>query len=112
MWILLADASTDGIDIGKVWRFAQVPQFSSLAGVFSFVLPRVFILGGVIFFVMIVIAGFGVIRGAGSDDPHNQEKARNFLTYSIIGLIIMIGAYWILQIINVVTGGSLDIILK
>lgn len=113
MWELIAaKTESGGVDIGQVWRFAQVPEFKTLSGLFSFILPRVLILGGVMFFIMIIIAGLGVIMGAGSDDPASKEKAKNFLTYSIIGLIIMIGAYWILQIINVVTGGSLDRILQ
>lgn len=104
-------AATDGIDINKEWRFALIPEFNTLGGLFSFLIPRVLILGGVIFFIIIVMAGFGVITGAGNDDPHAKEQARNFLTYGVLGLIIMIGAYWIVQIINVVTGGSLDTLL-
>lgn len=101
MSVLLAD----GVDIGSAWPIAN--NFSSLSGVISFLFPRILILGGVVFFIMIVFAGFGMITGAGGDDPHSKEQAKNFLTFAVIGLLIMFGSYWILQIISKLTGGSL-----
>lgn len=107
--MLLAQTGNGGVDIGKTWSIAQ--NFPTLASLLSFLIPKVLIFGGVIFFIMIIIAGVGVITGAGSDDAQAQEKSKNFLTYAVIGLIIMIGAYWVLQIINVVTKGALKNLL-
>ncbi len=100
------------IDIGQDWQLSgKTGGFGSLAEIVSFLLPKALLLGGVIFLIMIIIAGLGTIAGAGSDDPHKKEQARNFLTFGIIGLTIMFGAYWILQIINFLTGGTLKEIL-
>lgn len=94
-----------GVDICDVWPLCA--QFTSIGEVVSWFLPKVLLLAGIIFFILIVIAGIGVITGAGSDDPHAKEQSRAFLTYAVIGLIIIFGAIWILQIISYLTGGSL-----
>lgn len=97
------------VDIGQVWQFSPAKGgFNSLADLMSFIFPRLLLLGGIIFFVLIVIAGIGVISGAGGGDPHKAEQSKMFLTYAVIGLIIMFGSFWILQIINFVTHGSLN----
>lgn len=106
--VLLAD-----VDIGEVWQLSGQNGkggFTSLSGIISFVFPKILIIGGIVFFIMIVFAGLGMISGAGGDDPHSQEQAKNFLTFSIVGLLIMFGSFWILQIISKVTGGSLGAI--
>lgn len=96
------------VNIGSTFPPAKIGSFQTLSGVVSFFLPKILILGGVIFFILIIVAGVGVLGSAGSSDAHAQEKARGFLTYSIIGLIIMFSAYWILQIINYLTQGALS----
>lgn len=101
------------VDINPTtWPLAGPPEFQTLGGMVSYLLPKALIIGGVVFFVLIVIAGVGMIAGAGSDDAQAKEKAKNFLTYAVLGLIIMFGAYWILQLINYLIGGSLNTILK
>lgn len=101
--------SPTGVDIGTAFPIAQ--NFPSLASLISSFLPKALLLGGLIFFVLTVGAGIAVIASSGSSDPHSQEQAKNFLTYSVIGLIIIFGAYWVLQIINFITKGTLSNIL-
>lgn len=96
------------VDIGAIWKFAPAvnPNFTSLGSVVSFLLPKLLLLGGVIFFVLVIVAGFSYLQNSGSEDAHALEKWRQILTYGVIGLIIIFGAYWVLQIINFVTYGS------
>lgn len=99
------------VDIGKVWQLSGASGkggFSTLGELASFLLPKALLIGGIIFFVMIVISGFNILTGAGSDDAAAKEKWHKILTYGAAGLVIMFSAYWILQIINFVTSGSLD----
>lgn len=87
--------------------YPPASTFSSFGAVISYIFPKILIIGGIIFFVLVVIAGFGVISGAGNDDPHAKDQAKNFLTYAVIGLLIMFGAYWILQILSfILTNGK------
>lgn len=98
------------VDISKEWQLSGGDGkggFTSLASLVTFLLPKVLLLGGIIFFIMVIIVGFGILKGAGSEDAQAKEKTKNYLTYGLVGLSIMFGAYWILQIINYITGGSL-----
>ena len=96
------------VDITKEWSLAAIPEFQSLGGLVGYLLPKTLIVAGVIFFILIVLAGLGMIRGASSGDPHASEQAKQYLTYAVIGLIIVFGAFWILQIINYLTNNSLS----
>lgn len=94
-----------GVDIEQAFPLAR--NFPSLASLISFLLPKFLLLGGIVFFILIIIGGIGIISGAGSDDAQAAEGRKKFLTNAVIGFIIMFGAYWILEIINYITGGAL-----
>lgn len=98
-----------GVDIGSVWKFATT--FPSLSSLVTFFLPRALLFGGIIFFGLVIFAGFQFFATSGSDDAHAKEKWREILTYGVIGLIIIFGAFWVLQIINVITNETLRGIL-
>jgi len=57
-------------------------------------------IGGIVLLILIVYAGFLVVKGGNK----GLEEAKNIVTLGIIGLIIMIAAYWIVSIISTVTG--------
>lgn len=87
--------------------FDPAKKYNSLGGLISQLLPNILIIAGVIFFILTVLAGAAVVFGAGGSDPQTQERAKSFLTYAVIGLVIIIASYWILQIISYVTFDSL-----
>ena len=99
--------AAEGVNIGdpKVWPLAT--EFKTLGDLVSRLLPIALILGGIVFFVMVIFAGFGILSGAGSEDAAAKAKWHQILTYGAVGLIIMFSAYWIVQIISYVTGNSL-----
>lgn len=98
------------IPIGSAWPLScERGGFCTLSGMVSALLPKILLIGGVIFFILVVIAGVGLIATAGSGDAQGMESRKNFLTYAIIGFIIMFGAYWLLQIINFITNGAVSI---
>ncbi|OGF99439.1 hypothetical protein A2Y99_00155 [Candidatus Gottesmanbacteria bacterium RBG_13_37_7] len=99
-----------GVDIGETWPLATI--FPDLGSLVSTLLPKALLIGAVIAFFLVIIAGLGMIAKAGSGDAQAAEGRKNILTYAILGLVIMFAAFWILQIINYVTQGSLDEILK
>ncbi len=93
-----------------VWPLAK--SFPTLGDLVSSFLPKALVIGGIIFFVMVIVAGFNVLGSAGSDDAAQKAKWHQVLTYAAVGLVIMFGAFWILQIINRLTGGALDSLLN
>lgn len=106
--MLLAQAG-QGIDIGKEWQLSGQSGhgFTSLADIVSNFLPKILLVGGIIFFVMVIMAGFSILSGAGSGDEKALVKWQQILAAGAVGLIIMIGSFWALQIINFISGGSL-----
>lgn len=88
-------------------KFAPAEKFDNLGDLVSTLSQNFVLVAGVIFLILILIAGFGVIQAAGSQDAQAMEKNKNFLTYAVIGFVIIFAAFWIVQIINAVTGGSL-----
>jgi hypothetical protein len=68
-------------------------------------LPNALVLAGIIFFFLIIGAGWQVIMGAGSEaSAQDKAKAQAALTYAVIGFLLIVSAYFILQIIGVITG--------
>lgn len=65
-------------------------------------------IAGVTAVFLIVYNGFKLIQSAGNSDPKQAAQAREAVTYGIIGLIIVITAYWIVQFLELVItrGGS------
>ena len=67
-------------------------------------LPNALIGAGVIFLFLMVGAGFTMISSAGSGDAKSAAQAKTTVTYSVIGFLLVISAYFILQAIGVITG--------
>lgn len=68
------------------------------------VLNVAFAASGVIILFMFVYAGIMMIQGAGSGKAENSEKARQAATYAAIGFAIIFTAYWLIRIIEIITG--------
>ena len=97
---------TKGVDIAENWPLAN--QFPKLGELVSKLFPLALLVAGIIFFGLVIVAGFNLMTGAGSDDAHKKEKWRQVLTSGAIGLLIIFASYFILQVINFITGGSLN----
>ncbi len=76
--------------------------FADLEIIFSNILGILFPIAGITLFIMIVIAGFRWMTSAG--DPKGMESAKNTLTWAILGLIFLIGAWLVLVFIRQITG--------
>lgn len=66
------------------------------------ILPNIYLAAGIIIFFMIVIGGFTIITNSGNKDK--VADGSKTITSAIIGLLVLFGSYWIIQIIQVVTG--------
>lgn len=64
-----------------------------------------FVAGGVLIFVWILLAGWKMISGK----KKGFDEAKTLLTNAIIGLIVMVAAYWIVQLVNWLTGNQIAI---
>ena len=100
------------VDIKNEFQPAKNTDFQTLGGVISAFLPKILLVAGIIFFIMTVVAGVGVIAGAGREDPHAQERAKAFFTNALIGLVIIFTSYWIVQLISFMTYRSLNKLIQ
>jgi len=93
------------MDIGDCWRrFSadDVPTIQALECVFAAVLQVVVRLAGIAAFFMLVAGGFKYLTAGG--DPKKAESARNTLTYAVMGLAVLIGSWFIMLLIEKLTG--------
>lgn len=81
---------------------SAVTAYPDAAHLVNNILPNVYIAGGLIIFFMIVFGGFTIISNA--NNPDKMKEGTKTITSAIIGLLVLFASYWIIQIIQVVTG--------
>lgn len=74
--------------------------FNSTDDMVNLIVKVVFVGAGLVLFFMIIMAGFAMISG----DSKDKDKAKTTMTSAAIGFIVMFAAYWIMQIIQLLTG--------
>lgn len=84
--------------------FPPAQKFPTFGSIINAILPNVFILAGVILLLLLIFGGFLVIVNAGGGNPQATEKGKQAVTYALLGFILIFAAYWIIQIIEYVTG--------
>ena len=80
----------------------SVSQFQSVGALISSWLPNIYILGGIIVLILIIVSGFMWITNAGN--LKKIEESQKILTFAIMGFVFLFASYWIIQIIQVLTG--------
>jgi len=90
-----------GQEFGSPWG-----QGLGLGDLVSVVLNSGIAIGGILVIFLFIFGGLGVIRGAGSGDAKAAEQGKQAVTYAVIGFLIVFAAFWIIRIIEVITGTS------
>lgn len=90
--LVFLDASPDLHDEGRL----------NVAGVINRALKFIFPIAGLILFVMIIWGGFEILTGA--DNQKSLEAGKQRITAAIIGFFLLLASYWIIQIIEYITG--------
>lgn len=81
---------------------APNPGLTSYGMLVSAIVKNAFVLAGIISFILLIFGGFNVIVAAGDAKKAQQGKAA--LTGAVTGLLLVLGSFWIIQIIEVITG--------
>ena len=63
---------------------------------------EVLIPANIILFILLFAGGFVIITSAG--DPEKQQQGSKALTAAIVGFVIIFVSYWIIQIVQQLTG--------
>ncbi|MFC1727723.1 hypothetical protein ACFL0Y_04330 [Patescibacteria group bacterium] len=85
-----------------------VRSLGTLGNLVSTLIANAYILAGIILLFLIVGGGITMIVGAGQSRPESVGKGQKTITAALIGFLIIFASYWIIQIIEVITG--LDIL--
>lgn len=78
--------------------------FNTPASMVNLLVRVVFVAVGLILLFLIIFSGLSMVAGGTSD---NKDKAKSTMTSALIGFIVIFGAYWIMQIIKVLTGADI-----
>lgn len=70
--------------------------------VFQNIVSVALALAGLAVFVMLLAGGLKYLTSGG--DPKAQESAKNTMTYAVLGLVFMVAAYLILNLLSTFTG--------
>ena len=93
-----------GINLGDCLKLSDSSKVSELydtpATLVQIIIRNMFPISGVVIFLMIFIAGFKFVT-KGKD---GIEDAKKIMTATVIGFLVMFSAYWIVQIISLLTG--------
>lgn len=98
------------VDIGKdFWvkpktGIEGAPGFGSIGEIISNLLNNIYVLAGVILLVLLIVGGFMVMIAAGQENPDQAKKGKQAITAALIGFLIIFCSYWIMKIIEIVTG--------
>jgi hypothetical protein len=80
-------------------------RYSSVAAVVNLIIRYLFLAGGVVFFVLILISGYKLVF-LGDKQKALSDVKKN-LTTGVLGLLIMFAVFWIIKIIEALTGLSI-----
>jgi hypothetical protein len=90
------------------WGPKTLSQSFATPGAFiSLLLKNIFTLAGIILLALLVFGGLTFVIGAGSGDPKKTDQAKSTITNSLIGFLIIFASFFIIQIIEVITGLSI-----
>lgn len=64
-------------------------------------------ISGIILLFLLIGGGISIISGAGKSDPQSVQKGKQAVTSALIGFVVVFTAYWIVKLIETITGLSL-----
>lgn len=91
------------IDIGSNFG-SPFGQSKGIGDLVSVIISNALVIAGIILVFFFVIGGISMIAGSGQDNPEKAAKGKQAATSALIGFIIIFAAYWIIKIIESITG--------
>ena len=96
------------VNIGKEWLLptpiGEAEQFKTTGALISIILKNIYVVAGVLLFVLLLFGGISIILGAGGGDPKKTGQGQKAVVAALAGFLIIFASYWIIQIIQFITG--------
>lgn len=74
------------------------------ASLVTVIVKNSLVISGIILLVLIIAGGFMMIASAGSGDQKKAASAKTMITDAAIGFLVIFLSYFIIQLIEVITG--------
>lgn len=104
----LIAAANPGVDIGAGVNMGTNQSlgqtFPTIGTLINIILKNSLTIAGVILLGLLIFGGVKFIMSAGSNDSKKAAEAKTIITNAIIGFIVVFTAYFIVQIVGVITG--------
>jgi Zn-dependent protease with chaperone function len=78
--------------------------FHSIGEIISNLLQNIYVVAGILLFILLIIGGFSFIMGAGQENPERAKRGKQAITAALIGFAVIFCSYWIIKIIEIITG--------
>jgi len=95
------------IEIGNTFLGNSSANLKDTAGVSVYVgnfITGAISVAGIILLFILIGGGMAMIRGAGKSDPKAMEQGKQAATSALIGFIVVFSAYWIVKLVESITG--------
>jgi len=77
---------------------------NTIADIANPIIQTIYILAGIITLAGLIYGGLMYAMGANQSEAPRIEAGKRALTWSIIGLVILIGIFWIVQLLEIFLG--------
>ncbi|MFZ3301487.1 MAG: hypothetical protein WA152_02090 [Microgenomates group bacterium] len=98
------------VDIQSVFLGSSNANLSDVGGIslyVSAIIAGAISVSGIILLFLLIGGGISIISGAGKSDPQSVQKGKQAVTSALIGFVVVFTAYWIVKLIETITGLSL-----
>ncbi len=96
------------VDIGKETPWGPGGSvhdvYSEPATLVNIIVKNSLIVAGIIFLVLLIAGGIMMIASAGSGDQKKAATSKSLITDAVIGFLVIFTSYFIIQIIEILTG--------
>jgi len=107
--MIMSSLIAQGVDLGASLTLgdgrAVKDVYKTPADLVNLIVPNMFVLGGVVIMGMTILAGFKYMGGGTKGTQEAYEIFKN----AVIGFVIMFAAYWVVQIIKILTGADIPL---
>jgi len=86
------------------WGVTSGGQGLGFAYFVSIILSNAIVIAGILLLFLLIFGGISIIIGAGSGKKDDIAKGQKAVTAAVAGFLIIFTAYWIIRIIEIITG--------
>jgi len=92
------------LPFGQGLGIGSSPTYLTLGSFVSNILPNIYVVAGLILFFLMIGGGLMFMVSGSQQNPEGAAKGKQAITAALIGFLIIFASYWIIEIIQVITG--------